>query len=223
MLCGAITDNSIDLCAECEQDLPFIHHGCRYCAKPLLQNAFICGECLKKQPPFDHIFALCAYQKPITAMILRLKFHQQLVNAKILGELMAERLKSCPKPECLIPVPLHINRLKERGFNQALEIARPISKRLEIPIDFHSIKRIRHTEAQAQTPANKRKQNIKGAFSITREFKPKKHVAIIDDVVTTGSTVSELAKVLHRHGIEKIDIWCCARTEQGLIKNKLCN
>jgi ComF family protein len=217
ILCHGKSDRQLDLCSHCERELPFIKHACPRCGIEMEINTQICGNCLKNPPPFDDTVTLFHYENPISKIIMDLKFQQKLVNAKILGELMAKHLNylfannNYPKPDCIIPVPLSAKRLRERGFNQALEIAKPIAKHLNIPIDINNCKRTRHTEAQAIIPANKRKSNIKNAFKIIKTINAK-HVAIVDDVVTTGNTVIELSKTLQQAGIERISIWCCART-----------
>lgn len=178
-----------------------------------------CGWCLRYQPPYDATFALWEYQKPVMQLITGLKFHSQLKYARLLGELMADYLsvqvaQGYQKPECIIPIPLHKTRLRERGFNQVLEIARGIAKRLDIPIDISSCIRVKATQAQSSIQAKKRRSNVKNAFRVVTGFS-KRHVAIIDDVMTTGHTVSALSKQLRQHQVERIDIWCCARTIQS--------
>ena len=115
-----------------------------------------------------------------------------------------------PLPECLVPVPLHNDRLATRGYNQALEIARPLKKLLKIPIKFHAIKRVKATLAQTLVKTNERSGNVKNAFQLHQPL-PYKYIAIVDDVTTTFSTVSELALEFRRHGVERIDVWCIAR------------
>jgi ComF family protein len=213
ILCHAKSDQQMDLCASCQRDLPYWQHGCRKCGVVLNNDEKICGACLHKPPSFDSTFAMCEYRLPITKLILELKFQQQLVNARILGELMAQRLKQRKQklPQCIIPVPLSKKRLRERGFNQAVELAKPICKALETSLIVDGCKRIRHTKAQAMIPARQRDKNIKNAFIVDKNFNAK-HVAIIDDVVTTGHTVKELSKVLRKAGMETIEVWCCAKT-----------
>ena len=215
VLCGAACENSYDLCTKCIKDLPRHAHACERCGELLVANQKICGSCLKNPPPFASTFALFHYQKPVDHLITSLKFGHNLIYAKILGELLTQFLQQKyfekSKPEIIIPVPLHKNRLCERGFNQALEIARPISKHLNIPINQFYCERIKNTEAQSELSFNERGKNIKNAFAITQS-KKYKHIAIIDDVMTTGNTVTELSKILRATGVEKIDIWCCART-----------
>lgn len=207
-----------DLCKACEQDIPKIAQVCACCALPLPIHTPVnqlCGKCLQDPPPFNKVYALFPYQAPIDNLITKLKFQGNLVYAKVLGELMANYLQAEYKkerlPECLIPVPLHRKRLRERGFNQAVELARPIVKRLDIPLMLKSCQRVRATIAQINLPAADRRTNLRNAFNVTSIITAK-HVAIIDDVVTTGSTIAELSRSLRAEGVERIDIWCCART-----------
>lgn len=192
VLCGLPSACQQDLCHGCKADLPWI-----------------------KNPLPDNTIALFNYQKPINHLIRELKFNGKLIYARILGELMAEKLKHYyaqqDLPEIIIPVPLHKKRLCERGFNQAIELARPIAKTLKIPLDVHSCMRIKHTEAQALMPAKQRGNNIQHAFAIRKNIGAK-HIAIIDDVMTTGNTINELHSTLYASNIKKIDIWLCAKT-----------
>jgi ComF family protein len=175
----------------------------------------ICGICLHHSQPFNIAYALYLYQAPITKLILSLKFSRSLVNAHVLGGLLAEMIKTTwykdkPFPSIIIPVPLHPKRLKERGFNQALELARPISRLLKIPIDALSCKRIKHTAAQATLSSIERQKNVKNSFKILKQFTTQ-HIAVLDDVITTGHTIREFCDALKRHGAKTIDVWCCAR------------
>jgi ComF family protein len=215
ILCHNYSTRLQDLCENCFNDLPSLQHACPRCANPLSSpHNIVCGYCLKQTTSFDATYALYFYQAPISKLIMNLKFGQSLVNARILGELLAQRIQQAwyynkPLPEVIIPVPLHPKRLKERGFNQALEIARPIAKILHLPLEFTSCQRIKHTVAQATLPANQRLQNVKNAFHI--EKLPFKHVAVVDDVITTGYTINEFCQALKSTGVHSIDVWCCAR------------
>jgi ComF family protein len=192
ILCGMPSNCQQDLCTHCRADLPWIEDS--------LPNNTI---------------ALFHYQKPINNLIKALKFNSKLIYAKILGELMAKKLmyhyQENKLPELIIPVPLHKKRLCERGFNQAVELARPIAKKLKMPIDLDSYIRVKHTEAQALMPAKQRAKNIHQAFAARKNLTVK-HVALIDDVITTGNTINELSKIIYQSNIEKIDIWVCAKT-----------
>lgn len=122
-------------------------------------------------------------------------------------------------PQIIIPIPLHPRRLRQRGFNQALEIAKPIAKKFHVPLDTAHCQRVRYTEAQTQIPAEHRGSNVKNAFVVDKKFfcgenSNISHVAIMDDVVTTGHTVNELSRALRKAGVKTIDVWCCARTRK---------
>jgi ComF family protein len=147
-------------------------------------------------------------------LITDLKFGAQFKSARLLGSLLSEYVdKSAEKPECILPVPLHKSRYRERGFNQALEIARTVSRNLQIPIDFTSIIRHKDTPHQTGFSAKKRRQNLRRAFSVQKAVNAQ-HVAILDDVMTTGSTVNEVAAVLKQAGVSRVDVWVCG---EGLI------
>ena len=213
ILCDAVSDSSLDLCKDCQADLPFIKHGCQYCNIPLAAESLICGTCLKHPPLYYKLLAAFCYQHPLNYLIAAIKFHNRLNYTQVLGYLLAKNVQSRLEhyPKLIIPVPLHKKRLAARGYNQALEIARPVSKLLHIPIDYQSCSRIKATAAQTDLKHKQRARNVKNAFHICQDFEAK-HVAIIDDVVTTGSTVNELSKILKAYGVEHVDVWCCART-----------
>lgn len=214
LLCGSHSDQRRDLCKACEADLPWVGTACYQCALPITGGT-VCGLCLKNTPPYDRTIALCYYRFPMPHLVTGLKFQKKLSHAQVLGNLLADRMEFLyvSKPDVLIPVPLHPKRLRQRGYNQALELARPIAKRLNMPIDFRSCQRIKATEAQTGIPAKERMKNMKGAFSVSSSLN-KSHVVLIDDVMTTGSTVIELSRVLRESGVKQIDVVCCARTTQ---------
>lgn len=202
------------LCANCKKILPKINCCCKRCGRELPQPAEICGTCLRETPPFSRTVAPFHYAAPMDRFIIALKFNRQLIYAKLLGDLLAEDLikyyEKNPKPAVIIPVPLHAERLCERGYNQALEIAKPIAKALKIPVERYSCKRIKNTAAQTGLSAKERRQNVKQAFAVNHKIS--EHVAVIDDVITTGSTITEFCKVLRQAGANKIDVWCCVRS-----------
>ena len=215
ILCGAPGEKDRDLCRGCHQDLPHNHHPCRHCALPLPDAAppgSVCGECQKRPPLFDRCHAALAYEYPADHLISGLKFHGRLSYGRLMADLLGRHLQqgNSGLPGLIIPVPLHPSRLRERGFNQALELARPLSRLFEIPIDSTSCIRSRATEPQSGLDKKARRRNIRGAFEV-RENLETRHVALVDDVVTTGSTVNELARLLRRHGVEQITVWAVAR------------
>lgn len=217
ILCKNITQESYDLCVPCSKHLPILKHNCIVCANilPKTCNTPLCAHCLQKKPPFDRTHGLFLYQPPIPKLILDLKFHHALTHARLFGELLAEKIRQewyreQSLPHAIIPIPLHTERLKERGFNQALEIARPIAKALKIPFILNNILRIKSTTPQATLHASERKNNVKNAFIINQSFK-NQHIAVVDDVITTGSTIHEFCRVLKKQGVGQISVWCCAR------------
>ena len=212
VLCGGAVGEG-DLCSGCAAELPYNIGACSRCALPLPSAAELCGACLQNPPAYDGAISLFRYAYPADHLILRLKFQAQLHLARALGELLAQHLQReiQTMPELIIPVPLHRTRLRERGFNQAVEIARPIARSLSIAVDYKSCERVRNTSVQSLLPAAERHKNIKGAFRVTRPITAR-HVAILDDVMTTGHTVQELAATLRKAGVERIDVWVVART-----------
>ncbi len=210
-LCGEKTGGDQLLCIGCRNELSWLADACPVCALPGT-NSLICGRCQTHPPPFSSVVAPFLYQNPLAWCVHQLKYHGKLEFAAMLGANMATKLMDNLKafPDLIIPVPLHPSRLQERGFNQALELARPIAKKLDIPLSCRSLARYIATDAQAGLPLKERTRNVKGAFRILRPIQAK-HVAIVDDVMTTGSTVIELTKTLKKEGVERVDVWVCAR------------
>lgn len=217
ILCGYHALDYRDLCHACLSELPFMLHACIRCAKPLFhvkQNT-TCGYCLNQAPIYDRTYALFLYEPPITQIIMNLKFGQALINARMMGELLSDKIVHAwyheqSLPEAIIPMPLHPKRMKQRGYNQAVEIARPIAKILKLPLETSRCQRIINTSAQATLTALARKENVKNAFLMTEKL-PYQHVAVIDDVITTGHTMTEFCRTLKHSGVNVIDVWCCAR------------
>jgi len=214
VLCGSSTREKISLCLACQDDLPRIEGACTKCGIPVVSNESMCGKCLHEPPIVDYTFSMYHYESPVDSLITQLKFKQQLSSAAILGVLMEKLLRKdlvingCP--DVILPVPLHKGRLSQRGFNQSLEISKPISDGLNIPIDYLLARRIKSTKSQMDLRANERKRNIKGCFQV-RLMPAYQHVVLVDDVVTTGSTTNELAKALKKSGVEKVGVWAVAR------------
>lgn len=214
-LCGATTGVGDSLCAGCLTDLPWLIGGCARCARALPDGISVelCGACLRKPPVFDAATALLRYRAPVDYLIRRLKFSGELAVAPLLARQLAKKIaeRTNTLPELLIPVPLHQGRLRERGFNQATELARLLSRRLKIPVQHKLCRRSRYTPPQSLTPLEARRSNLRGAFRIEGELHAR-HVAIIDDVLTTGHTASELAGVLRYAGARVIEVWVVARS-----------
>ena len=213
LLCQGSGSGKLDLCRACAADLPRITQACQRCGLCMeTVSVDLCGSCQRHPPHFDAVLAPFHYAPPVDHMIKRLKFQGKLVYARLLGNLLADAVEASRAgfPEWLIPVPLHTQRLRERGFNQANEIARHLGKRLGIRVMRRQITRPRATRPQMELPAKARRGNIRNAFEVSSALNAS-HVAIVDDVMTTGSTVNELARILVRAGVERVQVWNCAR------------
>ncbi len=191
---------------------------CEYCGTP---GAAVCAPCvhdlpwnLQNQPHehIDHVFAAFRLQAPVQAQIHALKYQSAFRHAQILGTLMARRIAARPEtlPQILIPVPLHASRLRSRGFNQSLEIARAIHRALDLQLLPQAARRIRDTEDQIGKSAVERRRNVRGAFEITRSL-DELHVALLDDAMTTGATLTELAKLCRAAGAARVEAWALAQ------------
>lgn len=215
ILCHAFTYNERNLCQACANYLPWLGSACHRCGLPLPADLKIsCGECLQNPPEFHQTLAVFEYTQPIIYLITMLKFHGHLSIGALLGEYLKQKILDYYTdkawPQCIIPMPLHSKRLRQRGFNQALEIAKPIQRYTQLPLNLNACERSKETYMQLSLAAKLREKNVKQAFTI-RSF-PGNHVAIVDDVMTTGHTMRALSLALTKAGVKQIDVWCCART-----------
>jgi ComF family protein len=198
-------------CDDCEQDFIQVVSRCPVCARHSPYNV-ICGTCLKQPPYFASTDVLFNYQYPVSYLIKAFKFHKRPELARCFAEIMAKKLKKKAKlPELIIAVPLHKKRQRQRGYNQSLEFAVEINKRLGLTLSRSLCRRIKNTDPQSSLPKKIRRKNVKGAFCLDEKPIPK-HIAIVDDVITTGSTINELAHLLKKGGCQRIDVWAIART-----------
>jgi ComF family protein len=218
LLCdGAGQPPDVDLCAACEVELPQNLRACRRCAMPLEFTAgiSICGACVHRPPRFDAACCPFVYAYPVDHMVRALKYHGGVPYGRVLGGLLATRLRGerqAQLPEMLLPVPLAFGRFRERGYNQAIEIARYLERGLEVPMRADVLLRTRETLEQAGLPRRERRKNIKGAFALRTAAAS--HVALVDDVITTASTVNELARLLKANGVERVEVWAVARARR---------
>ncbi|MES9969432.1 MAG: ComF family protein [Candidatus Thiodiazotropha sp.] len=216
LLCGAKGDFQHHLCPACHDSLPFNHHACPCCALPLpsdVSSRQLCGRCTKGQPPYTNTITAFTYEPPVNRLIGMFKFQQKLHLAHPLAGLLTERLdEQHERPEVLIPVPLHPLRLRQRGFNQSMEITRILAKHYCLPYDWRLCRRIKETKAQSELSRQERRSNLANAFEVCAEVKDS-HLALVDDVITTGATVTELSRVLKKAGARRIDVWAIARTQ----------
>ncbi len=208
-LCGQTSSEGV-LCAGCQEELPVLSPSrCPACALPTPAGE-LCGACLNHPPHFDATLAAFEYRFPLEPMVIALKYHAQLPIADFLVGLMTQMIER-PRADAIVPLPLHPKRIVERGFNQSAELARRLAKHWRIPLVLGACERDRHTEAQAKLPGTDRHQNVKGAFRATRDFSGQ-HVLVVDDVMTTGSTLDEVARVLKNRGAARVTNVVAART-----------
>ncbi len=213
-LCLNRCKHSLALCEKCQALLPYNSHCCKICAVPLPENQSICGVCqLKTQHDYQQIYSPFLYQQGIVYLIQQFKYQGHPAFGKTLALLYKNWIQdqSITYPEALIPIPLHPVRFRQRGYNQSLEISRILAKQLNITLDYQLLKRTHNNPKQSLLSASQRKDNIHGVFSLNSSTPSYQHIAIVDDVVTTGSTVAEAAKILQTVGIKKIDVWSIAR------------
>lgn len=213
VLCRAGTAAADTLCDGCRADLPWLRAACARCAAVLPSDADgrVCGKCQRKTPPFQRARAALHYCAPVDRLIVNLKFHGRLEQARVLGELLATRVANATNmPDAIVPVPLHRTRLRERGYNQSLEIARVLARRIRLPVLARTAVRVRATAAQTTLPLARRARNVRSAFAVNSAVKGKR-IAIVDDVMTSGHTVSALAKALRRAGATDVSVWVVAR------------
>ena len=202
------------LCTPCTDALPWNEHACRACALPVGPGPAgrACAACLTEAPEQDRAWAAFTYREPVSRQVVDLKFHGRLAPAHVLGAVMAARLARRPEPlpELLIPVPLHASRLRRRGYNQAQELGRELSRRLAIQLLPGAAARRRATGEQTRLEASARRRNVRGAFAVTAQVRGR-HIALVDDVMTTGATVAELAAAARQAGARRIEVWAVAR------------
>ncbi|MBX9810854.1 MAG: ComF family protein [Burkholderiales bacterium] len=208
LLCGAASRHAL-LCHDCDSELPRLPTmRCATCALPI-PDGDICGGCLEHPPRYDRVTAVFAYDFPVDALIQAFKYGGNLAVAAVLGEALGKAVAE--HADFIIPMPLSSQRLRERGFNQALEIARRVSGMTGIPVLSDACRKVTETRPQAALPWKEREKNVRGAFVCDADLDGRR-IAVIDDVMTTGATLNELAKNLRRAGAAHISGWVVART-----------
>lgn len=209
-VCAAPAPNSLP-CTGCRADLPWNRPCCPRCAQPQ-SHAAPCARCAQHPAAFDSAWAAFKFDGAIRHSVVALKYHAHFLQAHVLGELMGQTLtrRAQPLPQLILPVPLHPRRLRLRGYNQALELARVIALSTGIRVDALCALRVKNTEDQIGKTAAQRRNNVKGAFQLRRRLDGL-HIALLDDVMTTGATLDELARVCRKGGAAKIEAWAAAR------------
>lgn len=210
-LCEGVSGGQSLLCKHCLRDLPRNLTACMRCGAPDSAGP-VCNRCLDAPGVIDQTIAPLLYQFPVDKLIHEFKYQQKIILAKEFGALMADSILkvSTSLPECLLPIPLHPRRYVWRGFNQAHEIAKAVAASLSISIDDNLLARDRNTLPQPDLNKRERKQNMRGAFTLSAA-PTYACVAIIDDVITTGATIMEAASVLKKAGVKHVFAWACAK------------
>lgn len=200
-----------DLCPQCTAELPRNSVCCSRCALPLATAACMCGACQRRPPPWDAAWAPFRYDWPLGQLEASYKYSGNLAAGQALACLWSTLPPPLQLPQVIVPVPLHVARLRRRGYNQSLELARPLAHAWNLPLLPNALQRIRATEAQTTLDAKARRRNVRGAFRVTPGTALPSHIAVLDDVMTTGATLSECVRVLKRAGAERVDVWALAR------------
>jgi ComF family protein len=213
LACGEPGTSRRDLCDACHARLPWLGRACACCALPLPagEPGGRCGACLRRPPPLQSALAAFLYAAPVDRWLPRFKFHRDLAAGRLLSQLMLEACGRAPLPQALLPVPLHRARLRQRGYDQALELARPLARGLRIPLQGASLQRARATAPQSRLDGAARRRNLRDAFVVRAGAMLPAHVALVDDVMTTGATLHAAAIALRRAGVARVDAWVCAR------------
>lgn len=218
LLCDEQTDTAEPLCSACEAELPWLGGHCRVCALPLPEHDLLCGQCQKRPPGFARVEAPWRYAFPVDNLITRFKHQQQWPMGRLLAALLSHHLQHAfaeglPRPELLLPVPLGRKRLRSRGFNQAEMLASWLGQALQLPIQRHWLQRPGEGAHQQELNAAARKRNLRQAFALHQDAQiAGRHLALVDDVLTTGATAETLARLLLKAGAMRVDVYCLART-----------
>lgn len=212
-LCDAPSGDAA-FCAPCHAELPW-HRApqCPICAWPTPQGE-VCGVCARKPPYYRHLRAALVYGFPVDRLIHNFKYRGQLHLGRVLAGLLAESVQTETMPDLILPVPLHPQRLRERGYNQAAELARLLGRQLHCPVALDAAERTRHTPQQTALDRDQRSKNMRDAFAV-RPTVYGQRLALVDDVVTTGATVDALAQAALRAGAVEVMVWCVGRAIPG--------
>ncbi|MDP1602342.1 MAG: ComF family protein [Legionella sp.] len=210
-LCHHYHNSIFAVCEQCTNLLTRIGPGCSTCRLPLVDNLFMqCGYCIKNKPAFDNVLSSYCYEEPLKTLLHDFKYQEALYLLTFMTRLMLDARPPSYQTDCLVPVPMHPLRLRERGFNQSAELTKFLAKRLKIPFDLNLCEKKTNTVAQVNLNGKHRRLNLVNAF--TAKPTAYQHITLIDDLLTTGSTANELARTLKQQGVARVDVWCLART-----------
>ena len=210
MACGEAGSHGRDLCLACAAALPWQGPACPRCALPTAGGK-PCAGCAQADGPLTGVHAVFDYRFPLDRLLPRLKFHRDFAAGRVLAQCMGERLRACPRPDAIVPVPLPRARLRERGSDPALELARPLARALRLPLRADLLQRRKATAAQSRLDAEARQRNLRDAFAVAAKAALPAHVVLVDDVMTTGATLQAAAHALREAGVRRVDAWVCAR------------
>ena len=212
-LCASYDGGTLSLCESCLKNLPW--HNAKQCPQcSLNSDGRTCGSCLAASPSFDATHPLFTYDFPLDRLLQQYKYKETIQLANTFATMLQQKLsqqQSTRNIDVIIPMPMHDKRLQERGFNQALEITRKLAKLIKLPLDYDVCHRVKLTPPQASLPLKERSKNIRGVFNCQKDLKGL-NVAIVDDVMTTGASLDELAKTLKQAGAAHVECWVIART-----------
>ena len=204
--------STLGFCINCQKLLPWIECACEICSTHL-NTPGICGHCQAKRPVYQDSMIPFRYKPPISGHIQALKYANRMPYAVAMAKMMAQWIKksATPLPDIIVPMPLHRQRINQRGFNQATEISRILGRQLRLPVESAVLGRVKNTVTQTGLNEKMRRQNMKDAFVVKSTGQPG-HVALVDDVVTSGSTVDAASKALVAAGVRRVSVWAIAKT-----------
>ena len=223
LICRQPAQHSMDICTGCQADLPALGYACQRCAEPLGTQLELCGRCQQRLPAYDRVHAAFLYHPPVSRLVSRFKYQRHQPSGQALGQLLALSVQqaiaaqSIEMPDCLLPIPLHPMRQIQRRFNQSAMLAADVQSHLQrhnlhTKVDYQVLQRTRLTKTQTGLSLTERRRNLKAAFRLSAA--PPKHVALVDDVLTSGSTAAECASLLKHNGCERVQVWVVARAQR---------
>lgn len=211
LLCAQYHAEGTPLCALCQKLFLPLGPACEVCACVLFDEGFLrCGACIQQKPFFDKVLVAYRLDPALRHLIHAFKYHKALYLKKTLSQFMLKALEEAPlSSQCLVPVPLHPQKLRERGFNQALELSKFLAKKTKLPCEALLCQKLIATSPQVALSGQARNKNLKKVF--LAKASPYQHITLVDDIITTGATVNELARAFKSVGVRVVDVWCCAR------------
>jgi len=218
LLCDERTRSEKMICDACEADLPWLTDQCERCALPMPMSDLTCAQCTINPPAFDEVIAAWLYDFPIDTLVTRFKHQGKWPMGRLMAELFGEFLRyrfneGLALPDFLLPVPMANKRMRQRGYNQAAMLADWLGSLLQLPVNDRLLQRVKETPAQQGLDAKARRRNLLDAFELLMPQEVTgKHIALVDDVLTTGSTADVIAKLLRKAGARQVDVYCLART-----------